>query len=171
MRAKVVMQTIWRKVFDWDYELDAEVKSKIKNWYSDLCELSNLSVPRCFHIGKHEAIKSVQLHVFSDASEEAYGAVAYMRYVYIDHTATTTIVAAKSRVAPLTAISIPRMELMGAVTGLRLASSVANVSQMSEKQVKFWCDNMNTLCWIRGHSRSFKPSVANRVGEIQNDKP
>ena len=110
----------------------------------------------------------MQLHVFSDAPEEAYGAVAYMRYVYIDHTATTTIVAAKSRVAPLTAISIPRMELMGAVTGLRLASSVANVLQMSEKQVKFWCDNMNTLWWIRGHSRSFKPSVANCVGEIQN---
>ena len=110
----------------------------------------------------------MQLHVFSDASEEAYGAVAYMRYVYVDHTITTTIVAAKSHVAPLAAISIPRMELMGAVTGLQLAFSVANALQMSMEQVKFWCDSMNTLWWIREHSRSFKPFVANRVGEIQN---
>ena len=92
--------------------LDAEVKSKIQNWYSDPHELTNMSVPRCFHIGKHEDIQSKQLHVFSDASDEAYGAVAYLRYVYVDYSITTSIVAAKSRVAPLTAISSSRMELM-----------------------------------------------------------
>ena len=67
----MVMQEIWRKGFDWDEELDGEVKSKVEIWYSDLHELSNLSVPRCLHIGKHEDVQSMQLHVFSDASEEA----------------------------------------------------------------------------------------------------
>ena len=162
------MQEIWRKGFDWDDELDDEVKSKVQSWYSDLHELSNLSLPRCLHIGKSKDVQSMQLHVFSDASETAYGAVVYARYVYVDYATTTTIVAAKSRVAPLAAMSIPRMELMEAVTGLRLALSVANALQVSVKQVKFWCDSMNTLLWIRGHSRSFKPFVANRVGEIQN---
>ena len=57
---------------------------------------------------------------------------------------------------------------MGAVTGLRLAMSVANSLQVSVKHVKFWCDSMNKLWWIRGHSRSFRPFVANRVGEIQS---
>ena len=166
--AKVVMQEIWRKGFDWDEELVGEIKSRVQSWYSDLRELSDLSVPRCLHIGKHKDVQSMQLHVFSDASEEAYGAVVYARYVYVDHATTTTIVAAKSRVAPLAAMSIPRMELMGAVTGLRLAISVANALQVSVKQVKFWCDSMNTLWWIRGHSRSFKPFVASRVGEIQS---
>ena len=149
-------------------ELDGEVKSKVQSWYSDLHELSNLSVPRCLHIGKHKDVQSMQLHVFSDASETAYGAVVYARYVYVDHAATTTIVAAKSRIAPLAAISIPRMELMGAVTGLRLAVSVANALQVLVKQVKFWCDSMSKLWWISGHSRSFKLFVANCVGEIQN---
>ena len=96
--AKVVMQEIWRKGFDWDEELVGEVKSKVQSWYSDLRELSDLSVPRCLHIGKHKDVQSMQLHVFSDASEEAYGAVVYARYVYVDHATTTTIVAAKSRV-------------------------------------------------------------------------
>ena len=61
-----------------------------------------------------------------------------MRYVCISHAVNTTIVAAKSRVTPLAAIRIPRMELMGAVIGLRLASSIASALQMSVKQVKFW---------------------------------
>eukprot|EP00794_Sanderia_malayensis_P002102 gene2102-2387_t len=60
------------------------------------------------------------------------------------------------------------MELMGAVTGLRLAVSVVRALQVSMKQVIFWCDSMNTLWWIRGYSRSFKPFVANLVGQVQN---
>eukprot|EP00794_Sanderia_malayensis_P010469 gene10469-11564_t len=70
--------------------------------------------------------------------------------------------------APLVATSIPGLELMGAITGLRLAVSVASALQVLMKQVIFWCDSMNTLWWIRGCSRSFKPFVANRVGDIQN---
>ena len=31
----------------------------------------------------------------------------------------------------------------------------------------FWSDSQNVLWWIHGHSRDFKPFVANRVGEIQ----
>ena len=42
VRAKVVLPEIWRQGFDWDYELDGEVKSNIQSWYSELHELSNL---------------------------------------------------------------------------------------------------------------------------------
>ena len=49
-----------------------------------------------------------------------------------------------------------------------MAVPVANALQESVKQVKLWCERMNTLWWIKGHGRSFKPFVANRVGEIQN---
>ena len=70
-------------------------------------------MPRCLHIGKHRDVQSMQLHVFSDASEVEYGAVVYARYVYVDRAATTTIFAAKSCVAPLATMSIPSMELMG----------------------------------------------------------
>ena len=32
----------------------------------------------------------------------------------------------------------------------------------------FWTDSCNVLWWIRGHSRQYKPFVANRIGEIQS---
>ena len=74
----------------------------------------------------------------------------------------------KSRVAPLSAISIPRLELMGAILGLRLAFSVVKILKVDKKSLMFWTDSMNVLWWIRKPSRGFKPFVANRIGEIQS---
>ena len=102
-----------------------------------------------------------------DASEVAYGAVVYARYYYEDGSISTNIVAAKTRVAPSTATSIPRLELMGAVTGVRLSTKITKVLKLQTSQSIFWSDSLNVLWWIRGHSRGFKPFVANRVGEIQ----
>ena len=56
---------------------------------------------------------------------------------------------------------------MGAVLGNRLAKSVANALSVETKLITFWTDSANALWWIRGYSRAFKPSVTNRVGEIQ----
>ena len=81
---------------------------------------------------------------------------------------SSRLVAAKTRVAPLAATSIPRLELMAAILGLRLTESVSRVYSGGLGQAVFWSDSMNVLWWIRGRSRIFKPFVANRVGEIQS---
>jgi hypothetical protein len=76
-------------------------------------------------------------------------------------------VAAKSKVVPLAAISIPRLELMAAVLGLRLTLSICQTLEIDINNVTFLSDGMNLLHWIRNQSRQFKTFVANRVGEIQ----
>ena len=107
------------------------------------------------------------MHTFVDASENAFGAVAYVRYSYQDRTISTNIVAAKTKVAPTTVTSIPHLELMGAVIGVRLSTRIARVLELQMRQAVFWSDSQNVLWWIHGHSRDFKPFVANLVGEIQ----
>ena len=67
-------------------------------------------------------------------------------------------------------MSIPRLELSAAVMELRLTESVSKVLQMAIGRAIFWSDSTNTLWWIRGNGRCFKPFVANRVGEIQAQK-
>ena len=57
---------------------------------------------------------------------------------------------------------------MGAVLGLRLALSVAKVLKIDQSLLSFWSDSMNVLWWIRKPSRSFRPFIANRVGEIHD---
>jgi hypothetical protein len=55
------------------------------------------------------------LHVFVDASQSSYGAVAY-----ICKGKQSSFVMAKNRVAPLRKMTLPRLELMAATIGARL---------------------------------------------------
>jgi len=76
-------------------------------------------------------------------------------------------VASKTKVAPLQSMSIPCLELMGAILGKRLALSIASTLVINKSSLTFWTDSTSVLRWIKGHGRHFKPFVANRVGEIQ----
>ena len=58
--------------------------------------------------------------------------------------------------------------MMGAIVGLRLASSISIVLEFLMKQATFWSDSMDVLWWIRRLSRQFKPFIANCVGEIHS---
>ena len=109
--------------------------------------------------------ETMSLHTFVDASESAYGAVVYARCQYQDGSVSTNIVA-----APNIATSIPRLELMGAIVGVRLNKRKSEVLGVNMTKSTFWCDSVNVLWWVRGRSRNFKPFVANRVGEIERSQ-
>ena len=166
IRAKMLLQQMWMAGLDWDEELTEPLTNAARAWFSELPELTQLQIPRCLLVGGKQ-IDNVSLHTFVDASEDAFGAVAYVRHSYQDGTISTNIVAAKTRVAPTIATSIPRLELMGAVIGVRLSTRIARVLELRMSKAVFWSDSQNVLWWIHGHSRDFKPFVANRVGEIQ----
>ena len=92
----------------------------------------------------------------------------YPRCTYEEGSSSNAIIAAKFRVAPCIATSIPRLELMGSDIGVRLASRIAKVLEIKISDAIFWSDSINTLWWITGRSREFKQFVTNRVGEIQS---
>ena len=64
-------------------------------------------------------------------------------------------------------MTVPRLELAGAVLGLRLIQHLKVVLGLPMQSVTFYSDSMDALWWIRRHGRSFRPFVANRIGEIQ----
>ena len=152
---------------DWHDFFLGDLASKERKWFNELEDLPTIKVPRCPRLGQDEEMLSQTLHTFVEASQDAYGAVVYSRATYKGGDVSIRFVATKSRVATLAATSIPRLELIAAVVGLRMAGSISRVSNASLDQATFWSDSMNVLWWIIGRSRSFKPFVANRVGEIQ----
>ena len=115
---------------------------------------------------------SIALHTFSDASERAYTAAVYSQHEYQDGSITTRLIASKTRLAPLKTLSIPRLELLGALIGLRLANQVCSALAIPSNSVTYWVDSLNVGYWIQGKSREYKPFVAHRVGEIhENSNP
>ena len=167
MRAKILMQEIWIAGTDWDDPLLDETNKKVQMWFGELGELQRIKVPRSLQ--KKDTVKSISLHTFVDASQSAYGAVVYVRTEYNEQPVSVNLAAAKTKVAPLQSVSIPRLELMGAHLGSKLAHSIASVLSIPKQHMTFWSDSTDVLWWIRGYSRVFKPFVANRIGEIQSN--
>lgn len=116
--AKVLMQALWNLDIDWD----ESVLMHIQDWNqikSQLCLFNELKVPRLIVSG----IDDCQLHGFCDASEKAYGACLYLRE-RDKHGKIVKLICSKSRVAPMKALSLQRLELCGAVLLVNLVSQV-----------------------------------------------
>ena len=101
--------------------------------------------------------------MFCDASQYAYAAVAYMKITDKTGSFKTSIVMAKSRVAPQA--TIPRLELSAAV---RIYEKIIDELSLSEITAYFWTDSMCVLRYIQNTRSSFKIFVANRL-EIIHD--
>ena len=86
----------------------------------------------------------------------------------------TTLVASKSRVAPLkNPQTIPRLELMGNVILARLVEAVCNAlkDEIPIRKVHCHTDSKISLSWIKAVSREFQVFVKNRVNEVQCKVP
>ena len=145
IRAKMIMQEIWIAGTGWDDLLSDELVKKINLWFSELDQLQNIKIPRCLQ--QKNAPMKINLHTFVDASLGAYGAVVYVRVEYKDKTVSVRLVAAKTKVAPLQSVGIPRMELMGACLGVKLTQSIVKALLIPIQYVVFWCDSTSVLWW------------------------
>ena len=123
-----------------------------------------MKVPRCY-FDSNRTVAYNQLHGFSDASDQVFAAVIYLRSSYSDGSVEVRIVGAKTRVAPTKKQSIPRLELLGAVILARLVMTILK-SLSQELPVIYWTDSMTTLHWICNH-KPWKQYVNHGVAEIR----
>ncbi len=81
-------------------------------WEEELCCLPKVSFPLPY-VPSAVGIEGIthEVHIFSDASEQAYGAVAYLRTVDPASQTYLSFLIARSRVTPKRVHSIPRLEL------------------------------------------------------------
>ena len=86
--------------------------------------------------------------IFVDASQQAYGAVVYIRCKYHNDAVTSRLIAVESKVEPLTRMTVPRLERMGAILGLRFTQSLLTVLKLPIQSVTFYSDSTDVLWWI-----------------------
>ena len=72
-------------------------------------------------------VQKIEMHIFCDGSETAYGAVVYLLFTYPSSETSTALVASKSRLTPLcnsTLKTVPRIELCSARLAVELTKKI-----------------------------------------------
>jgi Pao retrotransposon peptidase/Family of unknown function (DUF5641)/Protein of unknown function (DUF1759)/Integrase zinc binding domain len=165
IKSRIFLQQIWRSGIGWDDEISSEMFDQWKTWLNEMKLMEKIEIPRCYSTRLKEAT-SLQLHTFCDASGDAYSTVVYLRIEFENHV-EVAFVASKARVAPLKTLTIPKMELMAAVAGSRLANTIRQQISLNIEREFYWSDSRTVLCWISSEKR-LQSFIASRVGEIND---
>ena len=166
IKIKCMLQKTWLTQLDWDDPLPEAIQQEWLQWRGDFPLLADIKLPRCaFPVGDSYKIS---LHMFSDASESAYGACVYSS-IADGRSTRISLIAAKTRVAPVKTISLPRLELCGAQLGIRLLRRVQDNFSKLALQVDAthaWTDSTIVLAWLKETPKTWCTFVANRVSDI-----
>ena len=165
---KVILQELCRDGADWDDEVPEPLRARWERWRTDLPLLSNLKISRCYKPEGFGQLKSVELHHFSDASKDAYGQCSYLRLVNRSDQIHCSLVMAKSRVAPLKPVTIPRLELTAALVSVKISAILQRELEYEEITETFWTDSKVVIGYISNDARRFHVFVANRVQQIRD---
>ena len=165
VRAKILLQRMWQCGIGWDDVLPSELLEEWSKWQEELDGISQFRISS-FYRHVPDSPSAIELHVFGDASEQAFCSVAYLRFCYTSGAVKCAIVMAKTRVAPKKPLSIPKLELQAAVLSARLSLVVIKEHDYIIDSTYFWTDSSTVFQWILGVSKRHPAFIANRIGEI-----
>ena len=166
IQGKVILRSLMQGTVDWDEPLPQENQDMWTTWRKSLSGLNQIQIPRCYSHESLSQASSVELHVFSDASELAIAAVTYLLICFPDGSHSLSFVFGKAKVAPIAGHTIPRLELCAAVLAAELSETVKDAIKLSIQVVKFYTDSRIVLGYIYNKTRRFYTYISNRVAKI-----
>lgn len=126
-----------------------------QEWENELPQLQTITLPRC-STSDVPACNPFDLHIFSDASERAYGSVAYLRVKRNKGRVKVAFVMARSRVAPKKQLSITHLELCAALSGTQIVKILQTELTLPITNLILWTDSTTVLHWIQSESQLYK---------------
>ncbi|UYV69731.1 hypothetical protein LAZ67_7000518 [Cordylochernes scorpioides] len=164
---KLLLQEIWKLKIGWDEDIPASIQRKWNTFEREMKHFQHISIPRCI-FQRNLLISKMQMHGFCDSSELAYSAVCYLRITYEYNQIETILLTAKTKVAPIKKITIPRLELCAALMLGQLQSQTTQALPFKIDEQFYWTDSKIVLAWITSESKKWQIFVANRVAKIQD---
>ena len=162
--AKLFVQELWVKGLDWDEKLSSNLQNQWSEIWPELLKVQTLNIPRYIGGGEGDNTK-YELLCFTDASKKAYAAAVYL----LVHAETTEVnlIFSKARLAPKKGMSIPRMELLGVLIGVRCLTFVQDQLKLPLGKITLWTDSQCVLKWLTS-KKSLSVFVKNRIQEIKS---
>ena len=91
------------KDLGWDVEWEEDMAKEVGKWLEKVDLLGHIRIPRW----EGAETEDVELHVFTDASQDAFGGIAFLRSIHPERDIKVQLVMARSRIAPVTMKKIP----------------------------------------------------------------
>jgi len=171
IRLKLLMRDLsgeeGRKI-GWDDEVPQETRDRFVQVLQMMGEMQQVKFPRCIKPDGAKKGQAPELLMFGDGSKQAFCSLAYLRWEMEDGGFKCFLVSGKTRVAPLRKISVPRIELLGAVASVRLAESVQESLKIQIGRRFFFTDSSAVFGMIRGECAAYQEFVGTRTGEIKS---
>ena len=164
IKMKILFQCLWEMKISWDDLVPESLLEVYIQWRTEL------PIPWCY-LPVGFSPSSMQLHGFTDASEEAYAGVAYFHLLDSAGRIHTALVMSKTKVAPIKRLSIPQLELCGALLLTKLLCHVKKVLNVPVTSVFAWTDSSIVLSWLVGNPRRFKTYIGNQISFIVDQIP
>ena len=142
MYAKILFQDIWRLGLGWNETLPHDLQLKFQCWIDSIETIKIFEINRCYFPGlslnSFEG-EGLEVHAFSDASEKGYGSVVYLRVPKSQDEFHVSFVMSRTKVAPIKWVTLPRLELLGALLSARLMHFVKFALHLP--------DSVRLACW------------------------
>ncbi|XP_018576722.1 uncharacterized protein LOC108915233, partial [Anoplophora glabripennis] len=167
--SKLIMQQLWKLNLSWDEPIPDSLRKLWLEFYNELRHLQDIKLPR--NVNPNNAQLTFDIHGFSDASEKAFGAAIYAVSSDKKGNMHSYLICSKSRISPLKTLSIPRLELNGALLLCKLTSIVKKALKEKIRNTYHWTDSTIVLTWIKTPPHLLKTFISNRVAEIQRLSP
>jgi len=163
--AKAIVQDLCRRNIGWDEPVPPDIMIRWLRWTEDLARVEQLKVDRCIKfqgVGK----MSFSLHHFCDASQVGYGVASYLRSADAEGHIGCSLLMGKSRLSPIKALTIPRLELSAAALAVKIDILIHAELDFELGESIFWTDSTIVLSYIKNVDKRFQTFVANRVSII-----
>ncbi|XP_073827101.1 uncharacterized protein [Musca autumnalis] len=146
IQAKIYFQKLWLEGIDWKDEVSSNMKHKWHFSRKDMKTVENIPIP-CWIGSSKQCL--VELHGFCDAAMTAFAAAMYDKVLYSDGKGIVNLLESKTKVAPLNVLSIPKLELCGAILLAKLMYKVQIMLDLTVSNSYYWTDSITVLCWLR----------------------
>ena len=169
IKSRIFMQGLWSLKISWDQTLTDELRQQWDSLNNELKLTSRTEIPRVTIIDQE-----ADLHIFSDASNKAYGACAYLSC-----NGQGNLIMGKAKVAPLKNLTIPKLELTAVLLAARLTKFIHDAYKgiINIRNTHLWCDSQilvtksetfTSPCYKQGERN--KQPYSRHKGEIYNHK-
>ena len=129
----------------------------------EMPKLEVFVVKRCIKIPEFGTCVSHEIHHSSDASETGYGTVSYLRTVHENGQINAAFLFARSRLAPLKRVTIPRLEVTAATLAVKIDAMLKEELEIKLQISVFWTDSTAVLQYINNKDKKFHTFVASRI--------